>query len=170
MSTFLLSNLFSSLSPSNSCFFVWQAVQASFRVKEIANSCHQQMKEEEGRRNAAVEAFSMAEKNNQELKKKLLEVEKERKYATVALENAEKQSESQRLLLRTVEDNLATSKTQIAALKKKLEEVEKAKVLTEKRQIKPKMKRSSTTMTLVWPRPKTPLGPRSLLYAELTVP
>ena len=128
------------------------------------------MKEEEGRRNAAVEAFSVAEKNNQELKKKLLEVEKERKYATVALENAEKQSESQRLLLRTVEDNLATSKTQIAALKKKLEEVEKAKVLTEKRQIKPKMKRSSTTMTLVWPRPKTPLGPRSLLYAELTVP
>ena len=79
-------------------------------------------------RNAAVEAFSVAEKNNQELKKKLLEVEKERKYATVALENAEKQSESQRLLLRTVEDNLATSKTQIVALKKKkLEEVEKAR-------------------------------------------
>ena len=86
------------------------------------------MKEEEERRNAAVEAFSVAEKNNQELKKKLLEVEKERKYATVALENAEKQSESQRLLLRTVEDNLATSKTQIVALKKKkLEEVEKAR-------------------------------------------
>ena len=85
------------------------------------------MKEEEERRNAAVEAFSVAEKNNQELKKKLLEVEKERKYATVALENAEKQSESQRLLLHTVEDNLATSKTQIAALKKKLEEVEKAR-------------------------------------------
>ena len=77
------------------------------------------MKEEEERRNAAVEAFSVAEKNNQELKKKLLEVEKERKYATVALENAEKQYESQRLLLRTVEDNLATSKTQIVALKKK---------------------------------------------------
>ena len=91
------------------------------------------MKEEEERRNAAVEAFSVAKKNNQELKKKLLEVEKERKYATVALENAEKQSESQRLLLRTVEDNLATSKTQIVALKKKkLEEVEKARVLTEK--------------------------------------
>ena len=90
------------------------------------------MNEEEGRRNTAVEAFSMAEKSNQELKKKLLEVEKERKYAVAALESAEKQAESQRLLLRTAEDNLATSKTQIASLKKKLEEVEKAKVLAEK--------------------------------------
>ena len=34
------------------------------------------MKEEEGRRNVAVEAFSVAGKSNQELKKKLLEVEK----------------------------------------------------------------------------------------------
>ena len=132
MSTFLLSNLFSSLSPSNSCFFLWQAVQASFWAEEIANSCHRQMKEEEGRRNVAVEAFSVAGKSNQELKKKLLEVEKERKYAVAALESTEKQAESQRLLLRTTEDNLATSKTQIASLKKKLEEVEKAKVLAEK--------------------------------------
>ena len=69
------------------------------------------MNEEEGRHNDTVEAFSMAEKSNQELKKKLLEVEKERKYAVAALENAEKQVESQRLLLRTAEDNLATSKT-----------------------------------------------------------
>ena len=69
------------------------------------------MKEEEGRRNAAVEAFGVAEKRNQELKKKLLEVEKEKKYAAAALESAEKQAKSQRLLLRTSEDNLATSKT-----------------------------------------------------------
>ena len=90
------------------------------------------MKEEEGRRNAAMEAFSVAEKRNQELKKKLLEVEKERKYAVAALESTEKQAESQRLLLRTTEDNLATFKTQISSLKKKLEEVEKARVLAEK--------------------------------------
>ena len=90
------------------------------------------MKEEEGRRNATVKAFSVAEKSNQELKKKLLEVEKERKYAVAALESTEKQAESQRLLLRTTEDNLATSKTQIASLKKKLEEVKKARVLAEK--------------------------------------
>ena len=74
----------------------------------------------------------MAEKSNQELKKKLLEVEKERKYAVATLESTEKQAESQKLLLRTAEDNLATSKTQIASLKKKLEEVEKAIVLVEK--------------------------------------
>ena len=90
------------------------------------------MEEEEGRRNAAMEALSVAEKSNQELKKKLLEVEKERKYAVAALESIEKQAESQRLLLRTTEDNLATFKTQIASLKKKLEEVEKARVLAEK--------------------------------------
>ena len=69
------------------------------------------MKEEEGRHNVAVEAFGVAEKSNQDLKKKLLEVEKEKKYAAAALESAEKQAKSQRLLLRTSEDNLATSKT-----------------------------------------------------------
>ena len=90
------------------------------------------MKEEEGRRNTAVEAFSVAKRSNQELKKKLLEVEKERKYVVAALESTKKQAESQRLLLRTTEDNLATSKTQIASLKKKLEEVEKARFRTEK--------------------------------------
>ena len=90
------------------------------------------MNEEERRRNATVEAFSMAEKSNQELKKKLLKVEKERKYAVATLESTEKQAESQKLLLRTAEDNLATSKTQIASLKKKLEEVEKAIVLAKK--------------------------------------
>ena len=90
------------------------------------------MKEEEGRRNVAVEAFSVAGKSNQELKKKLLEVEKERKYAAAALENVEKKAKSQRLLLRTAENNLTSFKTQIATLQKKLEGVEKAKVLAEK--------------------------------------
>ena len=90
------------------------------------------MKKEEGRRNVVMEAFSMAEKSNQELKKKLQEEEKERKYAVAALGNVEKQVENQRLLLRTVEDNLATFRTQIVELKKKLEEVEKARVLIKK--------------------------------------
>ena len=85
------------------------------------------MNEEEGRRNAAMEAFSVAKKSNQELKKKLQEEEKERKYAVAALENVEKQAKSQRLLLCTAEDNLASSRTQIVALKKKLEEVKKAR-------------------------------------------
>ena len=43
----------------------------------------------------------MAEKSNQELKKKLQEEEKERKYAVATLGNVEKQVENQRLLLRT---------------------------------------------------------------------
>ena len=35
--------------------FPWQAIQASFRVKKLTNYYHRQMKEEEGRCNAAVE-------------------------------------------------------------------------------------------------------------------
>lgn len=113
-------------------FLLWQAVQASFRVEEMTNSCHQQKKEEEGRHIATTEAFNVAEKSMQELKKKLQEKEKERKYTTTALENVEKQAKSQRLQLRGVEDQLATSKTQITALQKKLEEVKKAKEKAEK--------------------------------------
>ena len=90
------------------------------------------MKEEEGRRNAAMDAFHVAEKSIQELKRKLQEEEKERKYAVASLESAKKQAESQRLLMRTAEDSLASSKTQIATLKKKLEEVDKARGLAEK--------------------------------------
>ena len=71
------------------------------------------MKEEEGRCNAAVDAFHVAEKSIQELKKKLQKEEKKRKYAAAALENVEKQAESQRLLLRTAEDNLASSKLRL---------------------------------------------------------
>ena len=98
----------------------------------MTNYYHQQMKEEEGRRNATVEAFNVVERSIQELKKRLQVEEKERQYVAAALENTEKQAESQRLLLRNVEDLLAASKTQIAALKKRLEEVEKARALAEK--------------------------------------
>ena len=85
------------------------------------------MKEEEGRRNVAMEAFQVADRSIQKHKKKLQEEEKERKYAAAALDNTEKQVESQRQLLCTSEDNLASSKTQIATLKKKLEEAEKTR-------------------------------------------
>ena len=63
----------------------------------MTNYCHRQMKEEKGQRNAAVEAFQVAEKNLKEIKKKLLEEEKERKSAATALESVEKQAETQRL-------------------------------------------------------------------------
>lgn len=54
----------------NLCFFPWQTLQASFQAEEITNYCHRQMKKEEGRRIAAVEAFNVSERSNQELKKK----------------------------------------------------------------------------------------------------
>ena len=45
------------------------------------NSSHRKMKEEEGKRIAAVDAFHMAEKSNQELKSKLTKVEKGKRSA-----------------------------------------------------------------------------------------
>ena len=83
------------------------------------------MKEEEGRRNADVEAFNLAKKRISEMKNKLSKVERDKKSAKAALDNAKRQAEGQRVLLRQAENQLATSKGQITALKKKLEEVEK---------------------------------------------
>ena len=62
------------------------------------------MKEEEERWIAAVDAFHMAEKSNQELKRKLIKEERERKSAVVALDSTERQDEGQRVLLRNAED------------------------------------------------------------------
>ena len=92
------------------------------------------MKEDEGRRNVAVKAFNVVKKSNQELKKKLLEKERERekKSAAATFDSAEKQVEGQRVLLCNIEDQLATFKTQIVTLRKKLEEAEKARELAEK--------------------------------------
>ena len=70
----------------------------------------------------------MAKQSNKELKKQLLEEHRERKSAAVVLDSAEKQAESQKVLLRNADDQLAASKTHIVALKKKLEEAMKAKV------------------------------------------
>ena len=85
------------------------------------------MKDEEGKCHATVEAFSVVEKSIQDLKNKLLEEERERKSATSALDNAERQAESQRVLRRNAEDQLSASKAQITTLKKKLEETKKAR-------------------------------------------
>ena len=85
------------------------------------------MKEEERRRNATVEAFNLAEKRISEMKNKLFKVERDKKSAEAALDKAERQVESQRVLLRNAEDQLAASKGQIAALKKKLEKAKKAR-------------------------------------------
>ena len=76
----------------------------------MVNYSHRKMKEEEGRRIAVVDAFQVAEKSDKDLKAKLAEEEKERKFAMAALSSAEKQAESQWLRLHNVEDQLATSK------------------------------------------------------------
>ena len=107
--------------------FPSQAIQVSFRAEEMVNSSHCMYKEEEGRRIAAMEAFQVAEKSNHDLKAKLIEAEKEKKSATTALDNVEKQAEGQWVLLHNAEDQLAASKEQIITLKKRLKKVEKAK-------------------------------------------
>ena len=70
----------------------------------------------------------MAKQSNKELKKQLLEEQRERKSVAAVLDSTEKQAESQKVLLRNAEDQLAASKTHIVTLKKKLEEAEKVKV------------------------------------------
>ena len=69
----------------------------------------------------------MAEKSNQELKSKLIEAQTDKKSAKATLDSTKRQAEGQRVLFCQAEDQLIASKEQIIALKKKLEEVEKAK-------------------------------------------
>ena len=85
------------------------------------------MKQKEGRWIVAVDAFYVAEKSNQDLKANLIEAKWERKSATIALDNVERQAKGRRVLLWNAKDQLAASKEQIIALKKRLKEVEKAK-------------------------------------------
>ena len=56
----------------------------------MVNYSHQKMKEEEGMRIAAVDTFQVAEKSNKDLKAKLAEEEKERKFVAAALSRAVK--------------------------------------------------------------------------------
>ena len=57
------------------------------------------MKEEEGRSNAAVEAFNLVEKRINDMNNKLFEVEKDKRSAEAALDSAERQVEGQQVLL-----------------------------------------------------------------------
>lgn len=58
------------------------------------NGSHRQMKDEEAKRIAAVEAFKVAEKKIQELNIKLIEVDREKKSTEAALQGAVKQVEA----------------------------------------------------------------------------
>ena len=101
-----------------------KAVQSAHMAEELVNKSHQQMKEEEERQIAAVEAFSFAEKRIQELNTKLTKAGRDKKSAEAALQGAKRQVESQRKQLCQTEDQLTAVKEQIGALKKKQEEIE----------------------------------------------
>ena len=73
-------------------------------VEELVNNLHKQMKEEESRPIAAVEAFSLVKKRIQELNMKMIEADRERKSVEAALHKAKKQAENQCRQLRQIED------------------------------------------------------------------
>ena len=87
---------------------------------------HKQMNEEEGPQIATVEAFTLAEQRIKDFNTKLTEAIKEKKSTKVTLEGVERQAQTQHQQSRQTEDQLTTTKEQIGALKKKLEEVEEA--------------------------------------------
>ena len=62
----------------------------------MVNYSHRQMKEEEGRCIAALEAFNVADKRINKLKNKLIEAKREKKSVETTLEGAERQAEGQR--------------------------------------------------------------------------
>ena len=108
-----------------SFFFFLKAIQNTFRLEEITNSCYQQLNEERKRRDTAVQTLTIAKNSNVELKKKLATEEQARKSVDSALEGAEKQAESQRKLARKANDQLVTSNEQLATLRKQLEETQR---------------------------------------------
>ena len=95
-------------------------------AEELVNNSHRQMKEEEGRRIAAVETFSLTEKGIQELNTKLTKADRERKSAEAAFYGAKKQEESQykqssrsyRRSLYGAKDQLFAAREQIEVLKR----------------------------------------------------
>ena len=67
---------------------------------------------------AAVESFNTADQSNKDLRKKLKEEEQARRNVNLALKGAQKQAKDQRLLLCDAKEQLASSKEQIASLRK----------------------------------------------------
>lgn len=94
--------------------------------EELVNNSYRQMKEEEGQRIAAVDAFLLAQKRIQDLNTKLTKAGREKMSVEAALQGAERQAESQRKQLCQTKDQLAIANEQIGTLKKKLAEAEKA--------------------------------------------
>ena len=91
-------------------FFRFKAIQNTFRLEEMTNSCYQQLDDERKRRAAAVQTLVVVENSNADLKKKLTAEEQARKSAESALDSAERQAESLRKLAREANDQLAAAK------------------------------------------------------------
>ena len=75
-------------------FFLFKAIQNTFRLEEMTNSLYQQLDEERKRKAAAVQTLVIAENSNTNLKKKLTAEEQARKSADAVLEGVERQAES----------------------------------------------------------------------------
>jgi len=71
-----------------------QAIQATFRVEELVDISHRQMKDEEDKGVVAVEAFKVAEKRLKESNANLTKAERGRKSAKAALDGAERQTKT----------------------------------------------------------------------------
>nr|XP_023909997.1 mediator of RNA polymerase II transcription subunit 15-like [Quercus suber] len=91
-----------------------EAVQATFRLEEIAKSYYDQIDDEKKKRISAVRTLNASEQNIAQLKKKLAAEEEARKSADSALEGFQRQAEDQGRLLRDANAQLATSKEQEA--------------------------------------------------------
>ena len=113
-------------------FFRFKAIQNTFRLEEMTNSCYQQLDDEMKRRAAAVQTLAVAENSNADLKKKLTAEEQARKSADSALDSVKRQVESQRKLARKANDQLAAAKEQLATLRKQLEETQRLRDQVEK--------------------------------------
>nr|XP_023913595.1 uncharacterized protein LOC112025164 [Quercus suber] len=89
-----------------------RAVQATFRLEEIAESYYNQIDEERKKKITAVRTLNASEQNIVQLKKKLVAEENARKSADSALEGFQRQAEDQERLLRDANAQLAASKEQ----------------------------------------------------------
>nr|XP_023902107.1 uncharacterized protein LOC112013954 [Quercus suber] len=89
-----------------------RAVQATFRLEEIAKSYYGQIDEEKKKRISAVRTLNASKQNITQLKKKLAAEEEARKSADSALAGYQRQAEDQGRLLRDANAQLAASKEQ----------------------------------------------------------
>lgn len=70
-------------------------IQAAYLAEEWVDDSYKQMKEDEARCIAAVDAFNLAKQRIKDLKVKLTEANRNRKSAEAILEGVERQAESQ---------------------------------------------------------------------------